>query len=644
MSHLIKIALAILLLPTAALTGCGMGALDRSGGGSTSSLRGSVFGGQQPVVGATIQLYTAGSSGNASAAIPMLTPLTPVLSVAGGNFDISGDYTCGKSSGGTTITNSSDQVYIVATGGDPGLTQAADNAAIVLMAALGPCSSLATNQFIEINEVTTAAAAWALAPFITSYTNVGATQGNVSGITNAFLDAALLADTSTGLAAALPSNLTIETNKLYALANSIASCVNSDGGTGCSPLFTAATPTPGVPPTDTLSAALNVVKNPGQNVNAVYQAAGSFPPFPSKYTKAPNDWTMTLTVKGGGMLDPTALALDAEGNVWVVGQNSPLSEFSPQGTPANSTGFASGEYSQADGIAIDTNDNIWIPNYNASYNSMDAGSVTEVLGTKSGSPGTVVFSNGNPGFTDGIYYPFAVAADTNGNIFVANNGNGTVTVLTDTGSIYTNGDNVSGYQLGGYQDAFPFSVAIDASHGFWLPDDNRGVRHVSADGVELNGSADCCFGSYGVATDSYGNVWVANHDNDSFSEVAANGSTAINQSTVGGIETPEYVAVDAGQNVWFSNSLASTVTEIAGNAGPLPVGTAISPSIGTYGTMEAPKGGYGRDAALGDPSYIAPDRSGNIWVTDENGNKVVMFFGLATPTVTPIQPVPAPPQ
>ncbi len=43
-----------------------------------------------------------------------------------------------------------------------------------------------------INERTTAAAAWALAPFASSATTIGATATNTLGLTNAFLDAALL--------------------------------------------------------------------------------------------------------------------------------------------------------------------------------------------------------------------------------------------------------------------------------------------------------------------------------------------------------------------------------------------------------------------------------------------------------------------
>jgi hypothetical protein len=98
------------------------------------------------------------------------------------------------------------------------------------------------------------------------------------------------------------------------------------------------------------------------------------------------------------------------------------------------------------------------------------------------------------------------------------------------------------------------------------------------------------------------------------------------------------VAVDASQNVWLTNLIGASITEIAGNGSAAGVGTAISPSVGAYGV-----GGYGLDASLHSPLGIAPDRSGNIWVSNQGANAITMFFGLATPTVTPLQAVPTAP-
>src|ERR1700693_5105122 len=104
------LAMALLTLTgigaAALLTSCGTGSGKRDV--SLVVLRGGVHGGQQPVSGASIQLYAAGATGYGSAATALLT--TTVTSGAGGSFTITGDYDC---------PSASSQVYLVASGGNP---------------------------------------------------------------------------------------------------------------------------------------------------------------------------------------------------------------------------------------------------------------------------------------------------------------------------------------------------------------------------------------------------------------------------------------------------------------------------------------------------------------------------------------------
>jgi len=112
-----RVLLLVLALPViAGLAGCGSGTVATPIPISppppvTYTLTGTVSAGLQPVSGATIQLYTAGNSGNGSAATAMLT--TPVTTNSTGNFSLTINYSC---------NNSTDQMYVVATGGNPGLT------------------------------------------------------------------------------------------------------------------------------------------------------------------------------------------------------------------------------------------------------------------------------------------------------------------------------------------------------------------------------------------------------------------------------------------------------------------------------------------------------------------------------------------
>ena len=89
------------------LAGCGMkpvGPVTTTASGA----KGLVQGGQQPVSGATVQLYAVGTGGYGSASRGLLS--TPVLTNASGGFSINQSYTC----------NSGDLIYLAATGGNPG--------------------------------------------------------------------------------------------------------------------------------------------------------------------------------------------------------------------------------------------------------------------------------------------------------------------------------------------------------------------------------------------------------------------------------------------------------------------------------------------------------------------------------------------
>jgi streptogramin lyase len=621
------------------------------------AISGIVHGGQNPVTGASIELFSVGNAGNASAATPMLR--NAVGTVYGGNFNISEDYTCGESSSNATIPAGSNQVYIVATGGNPGLAEGTENNSLVLMAALGDCSKLATTSFIEINEVTTAAAVWALAPFMTATpsvgttaTNIGATASNASGIQNAFLDAGLLADTSTGLPATLHPYLGIERDKLNAFADAIASCVNSDGNTNCNKLFTAATSTGVSRPTDTLAAALDIVKHPGTNVAGVFGAITASPPFATEYTKAPNDWTMSLTIAAsvltspGGLASPGSVAIDAQSNVWVVGYSGPLSVFGPQGAPLNETGFGANDIGYVDAVAVDSAGDIWVTNYNGGTGQ---GSVTEFV-CSDPTTGSVECTSSD--YSNGIYYPTALSTDTSGNVFIANEDRSSATIYSKAGTLLY---STVGADL--MLSAHPYGIAADGSGGFWFSDDAATIAHISPPSLtkandQLLSNPACCTESYGLALDADGTVWVADYHGatngeGAFAEVATDShghvTIPISGSHVGGIHLPAFVVVDGGQNVWISNFRGGSITEIAGNHTSVPGGTALSPSVGLYGTVSKPEGGFGRDVPLDDPLGIAPDRSGNLWVTSEGTDTLVMFFGLATPTVTPVQPVPTAP-
>jgi beta-glucanase (GH16 family) len=271
------------------LSGCGFSG-SATGASAPVALFGTVNGGQQPVGGASIQLYAAGTSGSGSAAQPLLN--NPVQSDSNGNFSIPASYTCPSPTA---------QVYVVASGGNPGLPLAESNPALKLTAMLGSCNSLSALASITVNEVTTIGSVWPLAGFMTSSSHLGS-EPNDTSFLNAVSTVPEYINITQGTSPGKPTSTSYfaENSKLYSLADLLADCVTSTGGSAgdgspCGLLFSIATPPGGSAPNDTMTAALRIAQSPGDNVTDIFGLAKVNTCFRPALGVAPDDWTLSLT-------------------------------------------------------------------------------------------------------------------------------------------------------------------------------------------------------------------------------------------------------------------------------------------------------------------------------------------------------------
>ncbi len=427
---------------TFALTGCAL-APDASNSVATivapphvAALSGRVHGGQQPVVGSAIYLFAAGAAGYNGPSTSLLNTAKAgvstdtsnngyVLTDSNGNFTITGDYTC---------PSASTQVYVAAIGGNPGLGAGKLNPNLAMMTALGPCGSLTPSTFIIINEVTTVASVWAIAPFMLDVADVSSSPGNNIGLVNAFAAAGELANTTTGSFAGstLPAGAVLPVTKMNTVADILAACVNTAGGVAgdssvCGNLFTAATRGANPAPKDTLTAALNIARSPLTNAAALYNLSSSIAPFQPSLTVVPTDWTFAVQYTAGGFSNPKAVAIDAQGNAWIASCGSAncttasagnVVELSPLGAPMAAP-FTAGGINIPVSIAVDSSGHTWIANRGGN-------SVTELT-----SAGTAVA----PAYTGGgLNSPSAISIDGLGNVWVSNSGNSSVTELSSSGT------------------------------------------------------------------------------------------------------------------------------------------------------------------------------------------------------------------
>jgi sugar lactone lactonase YvrE len=611
---LFALTAALLLLAsgcgnTPAATGGGTGGTGGTGGGTGASGAGVSFGGKvmagsQPVSGATVQLYAAGSGGYGSAATALL--MTPVTTSSTGGFTIPAGYSC---------ASSSTQVYLVARGGTPG-SSTTSNSALAMMAALGSCGAITASTAVVVNEVTTVASVAALAAFYSSDGNVGSSSTNAVGLTNAFGTANQLANMTIGSSpgASLPAGLSIPSAKINSIADIVYACTRSGGGASCNALIAEGTIPGGSAPGNTLDAIYNMLRNPSINVPPI-QLLVAPPPFTP--TAATPDWTLAATWSGGGMDLPTAIAFDSSGNAWVASYFSVLTELPPLGTSGSVQQIASSSAAllESFGLTVDASNNIWVANEQSS-NSINSGFGNVVKFSNSGQ-----LLSGASGYSaGGVYYPQGLAADTTGNVWVVDYGDSLVSLLSGNGSA------VNGTTAWGSGQLFlPVAVAVDSSHNAWVANQSAStITRVSSDGSKIT-QISCCNGASGLAVDQGGNVWVANYFGNSISEISSAGVVLLNGQTGGGVDHPDAVAIDGASRVWVGNLHTATVSEFAGYNSATP-GAALSPAAG-----------LGTDANLGAPFALAVDQSGNLWVTNSNGaNTVTVFIGAATPVKTPL--------
>jgi hypothetical protein len=257
----------------------------------SAPVSGFVHGGQQPISGATIQLYAAGSSGDGSAATALLT--TSVTTNSSGSFNLTGLYTC---------PTASTAVFLVAIGGSPGLPSGGTNPQIAMMTALGPCGNLTSSTNVEVNEVTTVAATYALAPYMQSYADVGSNPSDAQLMASAFTMAAELANTGSGSSpgVGVPTGQVVPYQKLNTLADIVSTCINSSGGkagdsSSCGVLFSLASAASSSAPTDTVGAILDIALHPTSNVVPIYNLNPPTDPFQPSLSTAPADWTLSIT-------------------------------------------------------------------------------------------------------------------------------------------------------------------------------------------------------------------------------------------------------------------------------------------------------------------------------------------------------------
>jgi hypothetical protein len=635
------------------LAGCAIGSPGLPTADPGLAISGKVQGGQQAIVGAHVYLFAANTTGNAgmglaasssNVSVSLLSAASTghsdsvgayVLTDGTGSFSITGDYSCTPNT----------QVYAYALGGNAG---SGANSAAGLLAALGNCPSggnfLTQTPFIYMNEVSTVAAAYAFAGFATDATHVSSSGSALAqtGIKNAFANAANLAGISSGAALATTpaGNGTVPQAEINTLANILAACVNSTGpaSTQCSTLFanTESGGSSGTAPTDTATAAINMAHNPAANVSTLYVLGVPTPPFAPALSASPYDFTIALSISGGGINNPFSIAVDGGGNIWTANGNSTVSQMNgvTGAAVSPSTGYTGNGLLNPFSVAIDPSGNAWVADVYPSTPPSKVSVFTPTGAVFSGSP----FSGGGLSNQNSFnaLSPRDIAFDASGNAWIANL-SGSVTELNGvTGAAISPS---AGFPVGTSTNS-ESGVAIDGAGHLWVSGFGSNVLYEVAisNGATLGVTGYKAGGldqPYSVAVDGSNNVWLP----DQFDPTSLVGYQVSKFATVtggtaysgGGILGPDGIAIDGAGNVWISNQIHVGSAPTAGLTEMSNTGAAISPPTGYL------------SSGLASANDVAVDSSGNVWVanafvpvTFANSPYIVEFVGAAAPVVTPI--------
>jgi uncharacterized protein (TIGR03437 family) len=276
-----------------------------------------------------------------------------------------------------------------------------------------------------------------------------------------------------------------------------------------------------------------------------------------------------------------------------------------------------------------------------------------VAGTgRSGSQG-----DGGPGVAADLALPRGIAVDGTGNIYVADStnrrvrkisSNGVISAFAGTGELGTSGDG--GPAVNATMNS-PTGLTLDAAGNLYISDSNANrVRKVSPDGrivtVAGSGKGSGGFGGdsgpatnaelggpQGLATDSAGNLYIADRSNHAIRKVTV--STGI-ITTVAGTGTqlgfagddgpapqallfaPSGVAVDTGGNIYITDELNQRIRRV--NASDGKISTIAGNGTAGYNG----DGIQAKDALinLSFPSFISVDPMGDVIFADRSNHRI----------------------
>ena len=325
--------------------------------------------------------------------------------------------------------------------------------------------------------------------------------------------------------------------------------------------------------------------------------------------------------------------------------------FSEDGGPA-----VNAELWSPSGVAVDGAGNLFIAEsfYNRIRKVDSAGVISTVAGTGKLFGG---FSgDGGPAVNAELSSPSGVAVDGAGNLFIAELGNNRIRKVDSAGVISTVagtgvfGDSGDGGPAVNAELLDPRGVAVDSAGNLFIAESfNNRIRKVDSAGVitTVAGTGERGDGGNGgpataaqlrnpsgVAVDSAGNLFIADTDNHRIRKVDATGTIATiagtgerggdgdgGPATAAQLRNPSGVAVDGAGNLFIADTDNHRIRKVDA-MGTITTIAGTGEIVFSVIVWDVGDGGPATDAQLDAPSGVAVDGAGNLFIADTDNHRI----------------------
>ncbi len=355
---------------------------------------------------------------------------------------------------------------------------------------------------------------------------------------------------------------------------------------------------------------------------------------------------------------PQGVSVDPAGNLYIADSgNTRIRKVTPGGIITTVAGTSPGFSGDAGPASVaqlsypakavaSSNGDIYV--VDSANNRIRRVAPNGIISTVAGTGQSGFAGEGDLALNAQFSYPRDIAIDSTGSLIVLDTNNrrlrrfspgGKITTIAGSGVFGLFGDQGPATQA---QFASPWGFAVDSSGNIYIADTfNHRIRKITSDGTVTSIAGQNSPGFSGdngpasfaqlnrptsVAVDSAGNVYIADTSNHRMRKIDARGTiTTVAGTGANGfagdngpassaqLNLPESVAVDAGGNILVADTGNHRIRRISAS-GMITTIAGSDPGAGDNGPAAR--------ALLFQPSGVAFDTSGNLYIADSSNNRI----------------------